>query len=200
MGAYAPAPIITDVMLKRIVDVVFRPLMDGLRDQGTPYKGMLYAGLMIKDDQPFVLEFNVRFGDPETQVILPKLKSDLVEVMLATIDGNLSQVRLIWDDQVCLGVVLASGGYPGSYEKGKEIKGLDQLENRSDVFVFHAGTKYIKAKGSEAGHFLTNGGRVLSVVGLAKTMSDARNKVYQAIENIHFDNMHYRRDIGNKAL
>jgi len=175
---------------------VFKPLIGGLKAENKAYKGILYAGLMIKDEAISVLEFNVRFGDPETQSILPKLKSDLVDLMLKTVEGKLNQLSLEWDQRFCLSVVLASGGYPGSYEKGKEIKGLDKLNNLGDIFVFHAGTK-VGAYGSVP---LTNGGRVLAVVGLADTLKEAQAKTYKAIENIQFDNMFYRKDIGSKAL
>jgi len=196
MGAYSPAPLVNDQLLKKIIDQVFKPLIGGLKAENKAYKGILYAGLMIKDEAISVLEFNVRFGDPETQSILPKLKSDLVDLMLKTVEGKLNQLSLEWDQRFCLSVVLASGGYPGSYEKGKEIKGLDKLNNLGDIFVFHAGTK-VGAYGSVP---LTNGGRVLAVVGLADTLKEAQAKTYKAIENIQFDNMFYRKDIGSKAL
>ncbi len=193
MGAYSPAPLVGQKDMGKIIEKVFRPLIDGLRKEGKAYKGMLYGGLMIDKGEPYVLEFNVRFGDPETQAILPKLKSDLAKVMLKTVDEELNDVELQWDDRFCLCVVLASGGYPGSYEKDKEIKGLNTLKGKEDVFVFHAGTK-------RANNLLTNGGRVLNVVALGKTIEEAQSKAYKAIENIHFDKMHYRKDIGNKAL
>jgi phosphoribosylamine--glycine ligase len=193
MGAYAPASLVTEEIADKVVKMIFMPLIEGLKKEGKIYRGMLYAGLMIKDSTPFVLEFNVRFGDPETQAILPKLKSDLVEVMLKTIDGRLDEVKLEWDDRFCVCVVLASGGYPGSYQKGKEIIGLDKLERLKDIFVFHAGTKL-------TANYITNGGRVLNIVGLGRTIKEAQDKVYQAIENVYFENMHYRKDIGNKAL
>ncbi|MCF7908883.1 MAG: phosphoribosylamine--glycine ligase [Candidatus Omnitrophica bacterium] len=193
MGAYSPAPLVNDQLLKKIIDQVFKPLIDGLRAEGKPYRGILYAGLMIKDEEISVLEFNVRFGDPETQAILPKLKSDLFEIMLKTAEGRLNGVNLEWDERFCLCVVLASGGYPGNYEKFKEITGLEKLENREDVFVFHAGTKFNQK-------LLTSGGRVLGVVGLGDTIKDAQIKAYQAIDDIQFDKMFYRKDIGDKAL
>ena len=143
MGAYAPAGFVTEEMSQRIIEEIFKPLIAGLKKEGEVYNGMLYAGLMIRDNQPYVLEFNVRFGDPETQATLPKMKSDLVEVMLKTIDGQLAGTKLQWSQQCCLCVVLASGGYPGSYEKGKTIQGLEKLVGRDDVFVFHAGTESV---------------------------------------------------------
>lgn len=193
MGAYSPAPVVDKQEFNSIIDIVFKPLIKGLSQEGKPYKGMLYGGLMIKNSKPYVLEFNVRFGDPETQAILPKLKSDLVEVMVKTVEGKLDEVVLEWDERVCLCVVLASGGYPGKYEKGKVIKGLEKLKDLEDVFVFHAGTK----KGKQ---FLTSGGRVLNVSALGDTIKSAKDKAYKAIADIEFENMHYRKDIGDKAL
>ena len=192
MGAYAPAPLADDVLMAKVRDKICVPMIEGLKKDGRPYKGMLYVGVMVKDNEPYVLEFNVRFGDPETQVVLPKLTSDLAELMLRTIDNKLSGVELTWDERFCLCVVLASGGYPGSYEKGKVISGLDIVK---DAFVFHAGTK----KG-EKGSFITSGGRVLSVVAMGESVKKARENVYNAIKDISFDKMHFRRDIGNKAL
>ena len=132
-------------MYSYIIKKVFKPIIEGLKREGKTYKGILYGGLMMKNDIPYVLEFNVRFGDPETQAILPKLKSDLAEIMLKTIDGKLFGTKLEWDNRFCLCVVLASGGYPGSYQKGKEIKGLENLESWDDIFVFHAGTKLVSS-------------------------------------------------------
>ncbi len=193
MGAYSPAPLVDQELYKKIIDKVFTPLIKGLAQEGKPYKGILYAGLMIKDSQISVLEFNVRFGDPETQSILPKLNSDLAEVMLKSVEGKLNQVSLEWDPRFCLCVVLASGGYPGNYEKGKEIKGLDSSKTLSDVFIFHAGTK-------QTSSIVTNGGRVLGVSALGDSLNQAKSKAYRAIEGVSFDKMHYRKDIGNKAL
>jgi phosphoribosylamine-glycine ligase/CRISPR/Cas system-associated exonuclease Cas4 (RecB family) len=200
MGAYSPAPVVNDIVSEKIMVEIFKPLIEGLRKEGKIYKGMLYAGLMIANNQPYVLEFNVRFGDPEIQAILPKLKSDLVEVMLKTIEGRLEDIVLDWDERFCICVVLASGGYPGAYQKGKEIKGLDKLNNLKDIYVFHAGTKALTTHHSPLTNFVTNGGRVLNVVGLDSDFRKAQSKVYQAIDNIYFEGMHYRRDIGNKAL
>jgi phosphoribosylamine--glycine ligase len=199
MGAYAPAPVVNDQLLKKIIDRVFRPLIEGMKAEGRVYKGILYGGLMIKDGEPMVLEYNVRFGDPELQAVLPKLKSDLVDIMLKTIDNKLSECELDWDNRACLCVVLASGGYPGTYEKEKEITGLDKLEGREDIWAFHAGTRLISTS-TEGNKFLTTGGRVLNIVGLADTIKEAQQKVYEAIKSIHFDKMYYRKDIGYKAL
>ncbi len=200
MGAYSPAPVVTSADVDRIIKTVFTPLIRGLKQEGKVYTGILYAGLMIKDNQPFVLEFNVRFGDPETQAILPKLKSDLVDVMLKTTEGRLGKTHLEWDEQFCLCVVLASGGYPSDYEKGKEISGLENLDQNPDVLVFHAGTKLVDSSAASGRRFVTSGGRVLNVVALGPTLKTAQDRAYKAIESIKFDQMHYRRDIGSKAL
>ena len=146
---------------------------------------------------PKVLEYNCRFGDPETQVILPMLKSDLAQVMLNAIDGTLDKISLKWDEKFCLSVVLASGGYPGKYEKGKIISGLDKVSMRKDIVVFHAGTR--RREGATEG-FVTSGGRVLNVSGMGNTLEDARSSVYEAVGEIHFSNMYYRHDIGEKAV
>ncbi|UCD14994.1 MAG: phosphoribosylamine--glycine ligase [Candidatus Omnitrophota bacterium] len=199
MGAYAPAPVVEKRIFTKIINKVFLPLIEGLKQDGIIYKGILYAGIMIEKGEPYVLEFNVRFGDPETQAVLPKLKSDLVEVMLKTINGDLKNCRLEWDERFCLCVVLASGGYPGSYAKGKQIYGLDKLTDSADIFVFHAGTQKTRDQQGNL-NFFTNGGRVLNVVALGETVLEAQRKVYSAIEKISFENMYYRRDIGYKAV
>ncbi|AEA33568.1 phosphoribosylamine--glycine ligase [Hippea maritima] len=193
MGSYAPAPIVDENLKQYIIDNIMKKAIDGMKKEEAPYKGVLYAGLMIKDKKPYVLEFNCRFGDPETQAILPLLKSDIVQIMLATIEGNLNKYSLSWKEGYAVGVVLASGGYPLSYEKGKPIIGLDKIVELDDVIVFHAGTKL------KDGQILTNGGRVLNVVGMDKDFRTAQEKAYNAIKFIHFDRMHYRTDIGNKA-
>lgn len=198
MGAYSPVSWLGDKNLKKIIDIVFRPLLDGLRREGKIYKGVLYAGLMVCDNQVYVLEFNVRFGDPETQAILPRLKSDLAEVMLKSAESQLGSVELEWDSRSCVCVVLASGGYPGSYQKGKEISGIKAAEKIQDVFVYHAGTE--QKKGNQQSLFLTTGGRVLSVAGLGLNLREAQEKAYQGVEKIHFDSMQYRKDIGSKGL
>ena len=216
MGAYAPVPFVNDGMVTRIVNKVFWPLLDGLRKEGRPYRGLLYAGLMIKDKEPYVLEFNVRFGDPETQAILPKLKSDLVDVMLKSLcDNGLTGVKLEWDERFCLCVVVASGGYPGNYEKNKVITGLEMTNGIEDVYFFHAGTKvtlkekteetpeetYVRnLQGDTLRKVITTGGRVLNVVSLGLTIEEAQVKAYNAIKKVAFDGMFYRHDIGHKAM
>ena len=194
MGAYSPAPAVTDVVTQKINSKIFQPLISGLNNDGNKYIGTLYAGLMLTQKGPQVLEFNVRFGDPETQAVLPRLKSDLVEVMLATIEGDLDKIRLDWDNRPCICVVVTSGGYPGSYEKGKQIFGLEDAEKSVDTFIFHAGTKKDKDK------CLTSGGRVLNVVSLGDNLEKAKSRAYQAIEKIGFEDMYFRRDIGWRAL
>ena len=203
MGAYSPAPVVITELFKEILDKIIYRTIDGLAREGIDYKGVLYAGIMITKDGPKTLEFNVRFGDPETQAIFPRLKSDLLEVMLATAEGKLSKVTkaggLHWDNRSCVCVVCASKGYPGEYEKGKEIFGLDEAAKMEDVIVFHAGTKEVKAQNSKI-KTVTNGGRVLGVTGLGANIKEAIDKTYQAMGKIHFEGMQYRRDIGKKAI
>ncbi|MBI3991498.1 MAG: phosphoribosylamine--glycine ligase [Candidatus Omnitrophica bacterium] len=198
MGAYSPALVVTRELFKEILDNVIYPIIDGLAKEGICYKGVLYAGIMITEEGPKVLEFNVRFGDPETQAILPRLKSDLLEAMLAVSNEKLSKVvkagGLNWIPRACVSVVCSAGGYPGNYEKGKLISGLEEAENIPGVVVFHSGTE------KEENKYYTNGGRVLGVTGLGNTISEAINTAYHAVDRIHFEGMHYRRDIGRKAV
>ena len=198
MGAYSPAPVVTPELFKEIQEKIIDRTIDGLAKEGIEYKGILYAGVMLTKDGPKTLEFNVRFGDPETEAILPRLKSDLVEVMLATANGKLDKIirsgGLSWDSRACVCVVCAAGGYPGEYEKGKEIFGLDKAALIKDAVVFHAGTKKSGEK------ILTNGGRVLGVTGLGNSIKEAISHTYQAVEKINFEGMHFRKDIGAKAL
>lgn len=204
MGAYSPAPVVTEELFKEVLDKVIYRIIDGLVREGIDYKGALYAGIMITKDGPKVLEFNVRFGDPENQAIMPRLKSDLVEVMLATTEEKLTRIAetdgLNWDNCACVCVVCASGGYPGNYEKEKEIFGLDEVKKMKDIVVFHAGTKKVTSHPPQATGLVTNGGRVLGVTGLGNNIKEAIDKTYQAVEKIHFEGMHYRRDIGQKAV
>ncbi|MCX5708499.1 MAG: phosphoribosylamine--glycine ligase [Candidatus Omnitrophica bacterium] len=198
MGAYSPAPIVTRPIFQEILEKIVYRTIEGLMKEGITYKGVLYAGVMLTPQGPKALEFNVRFGDPETQAILPRLKSDLLEVMMATSNQNLSQIvksgGLKWDNRACACVVCASGGYPGDYQKDKEISGLEDAAKINDTMVFHAGTRLV------AGKFLTAGGRVLGVTGLGRTIKDAVNKAYLAVDKIHFEGMHFRKDIGAKAI
>jgi phosphoribosylamine--glycine ligase (EC 6.3.4.13) len=194
MGAYSPAPVVTDELFEQIKREVIMPVIRGMRCEGTPYRGVLYAGIMMTSAGPKVLEFNVRFGDPETQAIIPRFNGDLVEVLLKTIDGKLDTVKVDWDNRACVCVVMSSSGYPGSYAGGKTINGLDALSSRKNVVVFHAGTR----KNNRA--IVTAGGRVLGVTGLGATIREAITTAYDAVEKISFEGMHFRKDIGRRAL
>lgn len=194
MGAYSPAPVVTPSLADRIVHEVMLPIVHGLRARGILYKGILYAGLMIHQDRINVLEFNVRFGDPECQPLMFRLQSDLVEVMEAVIDERLAEVTLSWDERPAVCVVLAAEGYPGSYENGKVIAGLDALTSWQDGVVFHAGT----AKTNDV--FVTKGGRVLGVTAVGHGIGEAIAQAYQAVAKISWPGMQYRRDIGQRAL
>ena len=194
MGAYSPAPVLTDEVTAKVMSRVLKPTMDGLKADGIKYKGILYAGLMINNGEPYVLEFNCRLGDPETQPVLTRLKSDFLEIAMAIAEEKLSDVRIEWNDDVSVCVVIASQGYPGAYEKGKVISGLDEVKAMKDVVVFHAGTSF------RDDAIVTNGGRVLGVTALGADTRAAKAKAYEAIAKIHFDGMHYRKDISDKAL
>lgn len=194
MGAYCPAPIVTEKMMDQIVKEILVPTVDGMNRNGTPYRGVLYAGIMITQGGPRVLEYNVRFGDPETQPILARLKSDLLEAMLATCDGTLDKITLEWDSRPAVCVVMASGGYPDEYEKGKVITGLEEADKIDNVIVFHAGTA------EKNGQIVTSGGRVLGVTGLGNNIADAKAKAYEAVEKIKFEKAYYRKDIADKAI
>ena len=193
MGVYSPVPIVTEDEHAAMVDVMQRTV-DALNAEGIDYRGCLYGGFMLTDEGPKLLEFNARFGDPETQVVLPRLESDLVEVMVATAQGKLDEVELAWKPDWAVSVVLASAGYPGSYEKGKEITGIDDAAALDDVIVYHAGTKV------EDGKVLTNGGRVLNVTALGESFEAARDRAYEACDLINWDGKFLRRDIGARAL
>jgi len=194
MGAYSPAPVVTDEVNEKIIEKVLRPIIYGMGEEGRTYKGVLYAGLMIHEGHPKVLEFNARFGDPETQPVLMRMKGDIVPVLEACMKGTLSQHRIEWDRRPSVCVVMASKGYPGDYEKGKVIKGLEEVSRMEGVFVFHAGTAL---KGDQV---LTNGGRVLGVTGLGEDIPRAIERAYQGVKKISWDGVHYRTDIGQKAL
>jgi phosphoribosylamine--glycine ligase len=194
MGAYSPAPVVTPAIHRRIMDEVLTPLLAGLKQQGIRYRGVIYAGVMITNDGPKVLEFNARFGDPECQPIMMRLKSDIVPLLEATIDGQLDRVQPEWYDDPAVCVVLCAGGYPGSYDKEKEIRGLDKLKNWDKGFVFHAGTT------KDNGRWLTSGGRVLGVTARGGNVADAVKEVYRAVGEITWDGMHYRKDIARRAL
>jgi len=194
MGAYAPAPLMTPALLDEVRRTVLQPAIDGLAAEGAPYIGVLYAGMMLTADGPRTLEFNCRFGDPETQVILPLLDSDLLDVIDACLDGRLAELAMRWRAGAAATVVASSEGYPGSYPKGREISGVAGAEALPGVAVFHAGTRL-----DEAGQLLTDGGRVLAVTGVGTDLPAALARAYSGIERIHFRGMHFRRDIGVKA-
>ncbi|HIE03980.1 MAG TPA: phosphoribosylamine--glycine ligase [Candidatus Latescibacteria bacterium] len=194
MGAYAPAPVVTDEVARTVMERILRPAVEGMAKEGTEYRGVLYAGLMITGEGPKVLEFNCRFGDPESQAVLPLFEGDLVDVLEATIEGELEEVEVRNSQGAAVCVVLASGGYPGKYEKGKVIEGLDELQDMEEVLVFHAGTA------RRDGRLVTNGGRVLGVTALGPDIPRAIERAYEAVAKVHFEGMHYRRDIGRKAL
>lgn len=194
MGAYAPTPLITKKLEEKIISKVLYPTLEGLKREGIVYKGIMYAGLMIVEGEPFVLEYNVRFGDPETQAVLPLLKSNITDLFFSTIEENLTNERIEIDDKYAINVVLASKGYPGSYEKGKVIKGFEYFKGREDIILFHAGTK------KQGNEILTSGGRVLNVTAIDKEIESAINKVYSEINKINFEGMYFRTDIGKKAL
>jgi len=198
MGAYSPAPIVTENIFKQILDKIIYRTIDGLAKEGIEYNGVLYAGVMLTKDGPKALEFNVRFGDPETEAILPRIKSDFLEAMLACANGSLNKIiksgGLVWDKRACVSVVCAAKGYPGNYEKGQEIFGLDKAAKLKDAVVFHAGTQKIGNK------VVTSGGRVLAVTALGNTIKEAIDVSYQAVGKINFEGMQYRKDIGYKAI
>ncbi len=195
MGAYAPAPIADDALLAKVRETVMKPLVKGLSAEGIDYKGVLYLGLMVVDGEPFVLEFNCRFGDPETQVVLPLLRTDLVEIINKINSGELVKLEIDWYNGSAVCVVLASGGYPGDYEKGKAINGINEASAVGNVVVFSAGTTP-----GPCGKCVTSGGRVLGVTGIAKDIASAIATAYRAVSKISFEGMHYRKDIGKKAL
>lgn len=194
MGCYAPAPLLDEAMLRSVIERVLQPTVDGMRRAGTPYIGVLYAGLMVDGDDYAVLEFNCRFGDPETQVILPLLRTSLAQVMNACIDGCLDQVAFEWAESSCVCVVMASGGYPGSYQRGYEIEGLDAAAALPNTVVFHAGTQY------EEGRTLTAGGRVLGATAWDDDLEGAIARAYAAVDRIHWQGAMHRTDIGAKGL
>lgn len=187
MGNIAPNPYFDDNLLKEVIEKILKPVVNSLKKEGIVYKGVLYAGLMLTEEGPKVLEFNARFGDPETQVVLPLLKTDLVDIIEAIIDGALDKIKIEWEDKKAVCVVAASKGYPGNYETGFEITGLDELKN---VFAYHAGTALKNSK------IVTSGGRVLALTALGNSYDEARSKAYDELKKINFKGMYYRRDIG----
>ncbi len=194
MGAYSPAPLVTPELEQVIMDTIMVPTIKAMDKAGRPYTGVLYAGLMIAGGRPKVLEFNCRFGDPEAQPIFMRLQDDLLPVLLSAAEGGLDKLKLDWGGKAAVCVVMASGGYPESYEKGIVLKGLEEAGGMEDVVVFHAGTA------SKDGNIVTSGGRVLGVTGVADSIKDAIEKTYKAVEKISWEGAYYRRDIGAKAL
>jgi phosphoribosylamine--glycine ligase len=192
MGAYAPTPIADEPFINKISKTVIVPTLRAMISEGMPYKGLLYFGLILTTKGPQVLEYNCRFGDPETEVVLPLLASDLVPLLVATTDGTLDQFSAEFFPEYAIDVVLASGGYPGRYEKGKPISGLETIDK--DILVFHAGTSNTEGK------LITSGGRVLNIISRGKDFINTRDKLYQNIKKIHFDGMHYRKDIGYRVM
>lgn len=194
MGAYSPAPVVTPELEQVILKRIMAPTVSGLKREGIHYRGILYAGLMIDRGEPRVLEFNCRFGDPETQPVVMRMDSDLMDVAFGITDGKLHDVALRWREDAAVCVVLSAGGYPGVYEKGKPIRGLEAFRDTDDVRVFHAGTSF---NGDE---IVTSGGRVLGVTALGSSLREAKGRAYDAIGKIHFEGMHFRTDIADKAL
>ena len=194
MGAYSPAPVITEALAAQIEREVLVQTVHGMNREDRPFRGVLYAGIMVTDDGPKVLEYNCRLGDPETQPLLMRLESDIVPILLGTLDGTLDEVDIRWDDRPTICVVMASGGYPAGYHKGFPISGLDDAAKMEDVVVFHAGTAL------EDGQVVTNGGRVLGVTARGDTIAEARGRAYEAVGKIHFEKAYYRSDIGQKAI
>jgi phosphoribosylamine---glycine ligase len=194
MGAYAPAPIATTMLREQVMREVLQPTVDALARLGCPFQGVLYAGLMIVKGTAYVLEFNARMGDPETEVVLPLLKTDLIDVMEAVVEHRLDQLAVEWRSDTAVCVVMTSPGYPGSYQTGLPIQGLTTLSSDAQIAVFHAGTR------REAERVMTAGGRVLAVTAWGPSLQEAREQVYQTLPSIRFDGRHYRTDIAHRAL
>jgi len=193
IGGYSPPGFFSAELADEATNAILLPAVKAMADEGIPYRGVLYAGLMLTDRGISTLEFNARFGDPESQVTLPLLKTDLVDILMAVIEGNLDQLTIQWSDDACVGVVMSSGGYPGSYKTGFPIKGLDKAEK--DVLIFHAGTRL-----GNDGTIYTSGGRVLTVVGVGKNIAEAREKVYANLPDIYFEGCYYRKDIALREI
>lgn len=193
MGSYSPVPVFPPSLQEEVLERIAYPTIRAMQERGTPFVGVLYLGLMLTTEGPKVLEYNVRFGDPETQSVLPRMEGSLLDALIAAEEGRLREIEIRWREEKCLCVVIASGGYPGKYEIGKEISGLDEVEKLENIIVFHAGTKNVDGK------VVTAGGRVLGVVGLGRTFREARKRTYEAIQMIKFDNIFYRRDIAQRV-
>jgi phosphoribosylamine--glycine ligase len=194
MGAYSPAPVVTKQIERQVMEKIMNPTIRAMEQEGRFFKGILYAGLMIQNGEAKVLEFNARFGDPETQPVLARLDSDLIDIIEAILDGRLAALAVKWKPDSAVCVVMASGGYPGAYEKGKEITGLDRAAGHRNVMVFHSGTAL------RDGKVVTDGGRVLGITGIGPTVAAAIDTAYAGVREISFEGAHYRRDIGARAL
>jgi phosphoribosylamine--glycine ligase len=194
MGAYSPAPVVTAAIHDRVMALVMRPTVDGMAAEGRPYRGVLYAGLMIKNEEIKTLEFNARFGDPECQPLLMRMKSDIVPILLGVANGDISEMEIEWHDRAAVCVVMAANGYPGAYRRGDVINGLEEAAKIEDLVVFHAGTKV------EEGRIVCAGGRVLGVTALGSTVKEAIDRAYRGVFAISWEGVHFRRDIGGKAL
>ena len=192
MGTFSPSRFYTDKTAELCMETIFKPTVDAMNREGRTFKGVLYFGLMLTTSGPKVIEYNSRFGDPETQVVLPRLKTDFLTIINAVIDEKLDEIDIEWDDSACVCVVAASGGYPVKYRKGYEITGLDKLEGQDDIMVFHAGTDIVDGK------LVTSGGRVLGVTAKGANLDCAIKRAYEAIAKVNFKDIHYRRDIGIK--
>ncbi|KJJ84044.1 phosphoribosylamine--glycine ligase [Candidatus Omnitrophus magneticus] len=191
MGAYSPARVMTPELEQEIMERIMLPTICGLKKENIMYKGILYAGIMVKEGKPWVLEFNCRFGDPETQAVLMRLDTDLLDIFMAINDGTLGKLEVKWKEGASMCVVMASEGYPGKFVKGKAVTGLDTLKGYGDTEVFHSGT------GFDHKGIVTSGGRVLAVTSIGRNLRDAKKRAYDAVEKIHFDNKVYRKDIGD---
>ena len=193
MGAYSPCPFVSEEKFNEIIDLAIRPMIKGMASEGIPYRGLLYAGIMLTKEGPKVLEYNCRFGDPETQVVLPRLKSDLLPILHDIAEGNLKTSSLEWHEKICVTVVMASGGYPGFYHTGFPISGMGS--EKEDVFIFHAGTAL-----DENQKVVTAGGRVLTVTALCENLKTACDRAYAQVGKVHFEGSFFRRDIGRRAM
>lgn len=194
MGAYSPVPFFNDSISKKVINRIIKPLISAFSKDGVKYTGALYAGLMMRKDNPYVLEFNCRFGDPETQPIMMTIKSDIVEIMLSTVEGRISKTRIESNNNSAVCVVMASGGYPGEYKKGFEIRGIDRVKELKDIVVFHAGSAF------KDGKIITAGGRVLGVTGVGNDLNSAIDRTYKAVSMITWEGVHFRKDIGRKGI
>ena len=194
MGAYTPVPFYDKHAENEVLEGILKPIISGLKKEGREYKGVIYAGLVFTKEGIKVLEFNARFGDPETQVLLPGLETDIVEIFMAVIEGQLAKIDIKWNNNAVVCVVAASGGYPAKYQKGKRISGLEKLENKNDSYIFHAGTKFQEEE------ITTSGGRVLGMTAWAENIKEAKRMAYEGMEKICFEDMYYRKDIAQKAI